>query len=428
MKTVLGSLINRRRKELGLTQKALGERLSISGQAVSGWEIEGKYPDITTLPALKRVLSLTEEELLNAIEGIEKEVESWTDSENVNLAETEKETNKTVRVEYIKMAERALKECLYKPKDKYICITNKNDLIAYDLRRTELYLIAGVDLSIRKMLLLNITRNVLENHQGKVYFFTMGTLGKDLIKRLIAIKANVSTRFYMVGDHTDDERENIAQAGEFFRNADLYIDEQRYPSIEEIYQKCTSIHEDLDLIVINGMKSISVETIHDNAIASRLFRDRTLHGIAIDCRCPIVLTDEMNEDESYRGGNLPKIEDIDDQEIARSANHLWLIDYQDRYRKCHDKDHTVNVIVVKERYRGVFKMVNSRLTASESKDESRQKPYTIKYDYDEVTGCLTAKSIIPGPDGAYAESIEKYHPSTDYLKTMPDNNSSFTVL
>lgn len=42
MATVFGELVRNRRKELGLTQKELGEKLSLSGQAVSGWERDDK--------------------------------------------------------------------------------------------------------------------------------------------------------------------------------------------------------------------------------------------------------------------------------------------------------------------------------------------------------------------------------------------------
>ena len=50
----LGQRISRYRKELGISQEALGERLGVSRQAVSKWETDAAAPDMTNLMALAR--------------------------------------------------------------------------------------------------------------------------------------------------------------------------------------------------------------------------------------------------------------------------------------------------------------------------------------------------------------------------------------
>ena len=47
-----GALITARRKALGLTQKELAERLTVSDKAVSKWETGAGYPEVTMLPLL----------------------------------------------------------------------------------------------------------------------------------------------------------------------------------------------------------------------------------------------------------------------------------------------------------------------------------------------------------------------------------------
>lgn len=54
-----GEVISKRRKELGLTQNQLAQRLNISFQAVSKWENGTAYPDVATLPNLAAVLNTT---------------------------------------------------------------------------------------------------------------------------------------------------------------------------------------------------------------------------------------------------------------------------------------------------------------------------------------------------------------------------------
>lgn len=61
----LGETIAERRRALGYTQEKLGELLSVSGQAVSKWECSESLPDITLLPALCHVLSISSDTLLD---------------------------------------------------------------------------------------------------------------------------------------------------------------------------------------------------------------------------------------------------------------------------------------------------------------------------------------------------------------------------
>ncbi len=59
-----GLNLRRLRKAAGLTQEALGEKLHLSGQAVSRWETGDGYPEITLLPALAELFGVTVDALL----------------------------------------------------------------------------------------------------------------------------------------------------------------------------------------------------------------------------------------------------------------------------------------------------------------------------------------------------------------------------
>ena len=61
----IGLLISTRRKEKGLTQKALAEQLNVTDKAVSKWERDIAKPDINTIPRLAEILDLSIEELMN---------------------------------------------------------------------------------------------------------------------------------------------------------------------------------------------------------------------------------------------------------------------------------------------------------------------------------------------------------------------------
>ena len=73
MKTAVGENIRRLRQERGLTQEALGERLSVTRQTVSQWERGVAYPDVATL---QRVAETMDVGLLTVLYGAEEPPEN----------------------------------------------------------------------------------------------------------------------------------------------------------------------------------------------------------------------------------------------------------------------------------------------------------------------------------------------------------------
>lgn len=59
-----GKIIAEKRKEKGLNQIQLGEKLNVSNRTVSKWEKGDGFPDITLLPEISRQLDITIDELL----------------------------------------------------------------------------------------------------------------------------------------------------------------------------------------------------------------------------------------------------------------------------------------------------------------------------------------------------------------------------
>ena len=62
----MAEVITNRRKELGMTQKDLAEKLNITDKAVSKWERGIACPDTAAIPKLAQILGVTIEELMTA--------------------------------------------------------------------------------------------------------------------------------------------------------------------------------------------------------------------------------------------------------------------------------------------------------------------------------------------------------------------------
>ena len=64
----IGSIIMKKRKELGITQQVLAKKLHVSNQAVSKWENGMTCPEISLLPAIAKVFGMSVDSLLGLIQ------------------------------------------------------------------------------------------------------------------------------------------------------------------------------------------------------------------------------------------------------------------------------------------------------------------------------------------------------------------------
>lgn len=60
-----GEILKEKRKEMGITQKELAEKLNVSRSAISNWEIGRNYPDIQTIISISNLLDVSLDYLLN---------------------------------------------------------------------------------------------------------------------------------------------------------------------------------------------------------------------------------------------------------------------------------------------------------------------------------------------------------------------------
>ena len=62
----IGEIISELRKEKGMTQNDLAEKMNVTDKAVSKWERNLSCPDVNSIPKLAEILEISVEDLLNA--------------------------------------------------------------------------------------------------------------------------------------------------------------------------------------------------------------------------------------------------------------------------------------------------------------------------------------------------------------------------
>lgn len=85
MDTTIGKRIASLRRNKGMKQEELAEKLGISGQAVSKWENDQTCPDISLLPQLAKILGVTVDELLTGAQEATPTVQVLPEEQRKNI-------------------------------------------------------------------------------------------------------------------------------------------------------------------------------------------------------------------------------------------------------------------------------------------------------------------------------------------------------
>ena len=98
---VFGAFIQQRRKELGMTQNDLAEKLNVTSKAVSRWERGVGFPDIRLLEPLAQSLELTLIELMQS-QKMEEPVPAEVVSDAVTVIQKQEALSRKQKIEYVK--------------------------------------------------------------------------------------------------------------------------------------------------------------------------------------------------------------------------------------------------------------------------------------------------------------------------------------
>lgn len=83
MKKTLGMMISSLRKDKGMTQLELAEKMGVTDKAVSKWERDLSCPDINSIPKLAEILEISVDDLMQGKTGT-KEQDTKEKKENIN--------------------------------------------------------------------------------------------------------------------------------------------------------------------------------------------------------------------------------------------------------------------------------------------------------------------------------------------------------
>lgn len=85
-KQTFGSMIAEFRKEKGMTQVELAEKMGVTDKAVSKWERDLSFPDVNTIPKLAEIFNVTVDELMQVKPDTKENRTTGNISDIINIA------------------------------------------------------------------------------------------------------------------------------------------------------------------------------------------------------------------------------------------------------------------------------------------------------------------------------------------------------
>lgn len=80
----IGERLQNRRKELGYTQQEIADRLHVSRQTISNWEVGKNYPDLQSIVDISDIYNISLDLLLKGDEKVMKKLKHDTDVVKTN--------------------------------------------------------------------------------------------------------------------------------------------------------------------------------------------------------------------------------------------------------------------------------------------------------------------------------------------------------
>ena len=85
-KQTLGMMISSLRKEKGMTQLELAEKMGVTDKAVSIWERNLSFPDINSIPELAEILDVSVDDLMQVKTEVKENISKNKGDEIIDIA------------------------------------------------------------------------------------------------------------------------------------------------------------------------------------------------------------------------------------------------------------------------------------------------------------------------------------------------------
>ncbi len=234
------------------------------------------------------------------------------------------------------------------------------DKLTTGLNRSDLIIIGARPGMGKTAFALNIARNVAVQSGKTVCFFSLEMSRDQLAQRVLSSEAMIESGKLRTADLSNDEWLRLSQAGERFKDVQMYIDETSGITVPEMKAKLRRM-KNVDLVIIDYLGLMQSAKRTENRVQEVSEITRSLKIMAKELQVPVVCCAQLSRGTEVKGkSHKPALSDLRESGSIEQDADIVLFMYRDKYYQSENDDpnveideHKAECIVAKNRHGGL---------------------------------------------------------------------------
>jgi len=233
------------------------------------------------------------------------------------------------------------------------------DKLTAGWQRSDMVIVAARPAMGKTAFVLSMARNIAVEHKRAVAVFSLEMSSTQLVTRLIASEAGISSEKLRKGDLSDAEFTILHQHIARLTNAPIFIDDTPGLNIFELRAKARRLksQHNVDLIVIDYLQLMTAggDSKSGNREQEISSISRSIKSIAKELDIPIIALSQLSRAVETRGGDKrPMLSDLRESGAIEQDADIVCFLYRPEYYKIYEDEHgstlgVGEVIVAKHR-------------------------------------------------------------------------------
>ncbi len=234
------------------------------------------------------------------------------------------------------------------------------DKLTTGLNRSDLIIVGARPGMGKTAFALNIARNVAVQSGKTVCFFSLEMSRDQLAQRLLSSEAMIESGKLRTAELSSEEWLRLSQAGEHFKDVQMYIDETSGITVPEMKAKLLRM-KNVDLVIIDYLGLMQSAKRTENRVQEVSDITRNLKIMAKELQVPVICCAQLSRGTEVKGkSHKPALSDLRESGSIEQDADIVLFMYRDKYYQSENDDpnvvideHKAECIVAKNRHGGL---------------------------------------------------------------------------
>ena len=206
------------------------------------------------------------------------------------------------------------------------------DFMTAGLQRSDLILIAARPAMGKTAFALSLVEYIAVKSKIPTAVFSLEMSDVQLIKRIMALDANVDLHAISVGDLNDKELLSVVESCQNIADSKLFlVDNVSGITLNDIVSKCRKLklEEDLGLVIIDYLQLVQGNGRQESRQQEISNISRTLKALARELNIPIIALSQLNRGLESRDDKRPKLSDLRESGAIEQDADIVMFLYRD---------------------------------------------------------------------------------------------------